>query len=195
MSKLYIGIDPGKSGAIATIRKGKILDIVDMPLIVTGYTSAKNPTPKTELDPIGLLQHLKQYQGKDAIVTLEHVWAMGHDSAMTAGALMGSFWMIQTALYALGIPFQLFAPMTWKKGVFTKKSDMSVKEASIQYCQRLFPSTCELIRPVNKRGNGLNQPNHNRADAVLIAEYGRRYTEGEIAPATRTRKTKVEAVA
>lgn len=57
----------------------------------------------------------------------------------------------------------------WKKSVFGHVSN--VKQEAIDLCQRLYPNA-DILRPTPK-GRKMN-PDHNRADAVLMCHHLRR---------------------
>jgi hypothetical protein len=79
---------------------------------------------------------------------------MGVKSAFTFG---NGFGHLEMALTAAGIPFERVRPQVWQKamGCMTKGD----KNVSKRKAQELFPSL---------------KVNHYIADALLIAEYGRR---------------------
>jgi len=72
-----------------------------------------------------------------------------------------AYGFIRGLLKTMRIPYTLIHPKTWKKEMMP---DMGKdKGASILRVQQLFPTT-ELTR----------KKDHNIADAILLAEYGRR---------------------
>ena len=71
---------------------------------------------------------------------------------------------LQGVLTAYGIPYQLVPPQTWKKA-FTLNS---VKQTSIEVCQRLFPNVSLY------RTGRCTKPHDGMAEALLMAEYARR---------------------
>lgn len=73
---------------------------------------------------------------------------------------------IEGVLCALRIPFTLVTPQKWKKE-FELHSD---KTESIKVCQKLFEGVNLLPTPRCKK------PSDGMAEALLIAEYGRRTT-------------------
>lgn len=77
---------------------------------------------------------------------------------------------IEGVLSALKIPFELVIPQKWKK-TFDLHAD---KTESINVCQKLFPSANLLPTPRCKK------PSDGMAEALLIAEYGRRKHSKEL---------------
>ena len=76
-----------------------------------------------------------------------------------------NFGFIQGVLKAYRIPYELVTPQKWKKE-FSCTSD---KNTSIEVCKRLFPK-------VNLKATERCKKDHDgMAEALLIAEYGRRH--------------------
>lgn len=143
-----IGIDPGKSGGIAWIQDGK-------PCV--------EKMPDTAKDLWQLVESISQvfcqlyYKKIDCKAYIEQVHSspqMGVVSAFTFGQ---GFGQLEMALTAAGIPFERVRPQVWQKamGCMTK-GDKNVSKAK---AQELFPTM---------------KVTHSTADALLIAEYGRR---------------------
>lgn len=110
----YIGIDPGKAGAMA------ILD--GDSYFVTKFEQGEYISALLGVDP------------KQSIVCLEHVHAMpgqGVTSMFSFGQNLG--W-IQGVLETLGIPYELVTPQKWKR-----EFSISDKNGSVSVCKRLFP--------------------------------------------------------
>lgn len=165
---IVIGIDPGASGGIASILYGDFepdAHVLDVEV---------HKMPETERD---LLDLLASFDGKQVRAYLEKVHAspgMGVSASFTFGRGYG---MIRTALIAREIPFDEVTPQRWQKAIgglatatkqiaggFAKKRD---KNVSKRRAQELFPSVRKIT--------------HAYADALLIAEYGRRVERGMLA--------------
>lgn len=141
----YIGIDPGKSGALAIQHENGHVEtyVFDE----TAYRDA-----------------LARIDGETAKCCVEKVGSMpkqGVAGMFTFGKNAG---FIEGLLVAYKIPYQLVPPQTWKKE-FCLNSD---KQKSIEVCKRLFPNV-NLFRTdkCKKEHDGI-------AEAVLMAEYARR---------------------
>lgn len=111
--------------------------------------------PETDTDLFHTLWDLGKYE--DRITFLERVHSMpgqGVSSSFTFGEGYGK---LQMALTALQIPYERVTPQKWQKalGCLTK-GDKNVSKAK---AQELFPHL---------------KITHAIADALLIAEYGRR---------------------
>lgn len=151
---VYIGIDPGKNGAIAIIDTSESINI-----IVKKYSDE---------NLIDMLSNYHQFSHRAPYAircVLEHVHAMpkqGVSSTFTFGV---NFGFIQGVLKAYKIPYELVTPQKWKKE-FSCTSD---KNTSIDVCKRLFPN-------VNLKVSDKCVKDHDGiAEALLIAEYCRRH--------------------
>lgn len=147
---IYIGIDPGKNGGIAVIKSGKAWAHV-----------------YSEED---LLFILGYYQDcKERVCYLEHVHAMPKQGVSSTFNFGMNFGFIQGVLKAYGIPYELVTPQKWKKE-FSCTPD---KNTSIEVCKRLFPNVdLKATERCRKDHDGM-------AEALLIAEYGRRHYNGK----------------
>lgn len=142
-----VGIDPGKGGGIA--------------LVYADGTAEAYKMPETERDLLDLFLELWTrwgYSSKTPVAVVEVVHAMpgqGVTSMFTFGRGYGA---VRMAALACGFRLQEVQPATWQKmlGCRTKGD----KNVSKRRAQELFPT-------VKKIG-------HATADALLIAEWGRR---------------------
>lgn len=143
---IYIGIDPGKSGAMAVI------------------------TPDTEIvfpfdldEYINALEGLRGFAG-DCRCCLERVGAMPGQGVTSMFHFGENYGFIQGLLTAYSIPYELVTPQRWKKAFGVTKD----KNSSIDVCKRLFPSV-KL-----RRTNRCKVDHDGMAEALLMAEYARR---------------------
>jgi len=142
---IYIGIDPGINGGIATINNN----------FVQAYKM-----PQTIRDLWELIHEIKstaELENYSITAALESVWSspqMGVKSAFTFG---NGFGHLEMALTALGVPYERVRPQAWQKamGCLTKGD----KNVSKRRAQELFPAI---------------KVTHAIADALLIGEYARR---------------------
>lgn len=152
---IYIGIDPGKNGGIAVLHVLKNNQFVSASTYVFDESSL-----------INILDEVKSYSCK---CTLEHVHAMPKQGVSSTFNFGMNFGFIQGVLKAYGIPYELVTPQKWKKE-FSCTSD---KNTSIDVCKRLFPN-------VNLKATERCKKDHDgMAEALLIAEYGRRHYNGK----------------
>lgn len=143
--KLYIGIDPGKSGALAVIEpSGQI------------YVCPFNEVAYTE--------KLGELMDEDVKCCVEKVGAMPGQGVVSMFNFGHNLGFIEGLLSAYGISYQLVPPQTWKKE-FSLNSD---KSKSIEVCQKLFPNVSLLASSRSRK------PHDGMAEAILMAEYARR---------------------
>lgn len=143
---IYIGIDPGKSGALAFIEP----EHVD----VSVYT----------FDERAYAELLESASGYDCRCCLERVGAMPKQGTVSMFHFGENFGFIQGLLTAFRIPYELVTPQKWKKE-FQITGD---KNSSLAVCKRLFPD-------VSLRKSDRCRKDHDgMAEALLMAEYARR---------------------
>ena len=143
--RLFIGIDPGKKGALA------VLDSENVEI---------HPYDQTEY--ISVLKSVKQHG--NVTCCIEDVHALrgnGITSSFVFGKTYG--WLLGM-LDTLGIPYQAVSVQKWKKE-FGLTSD---KAKSIEVCRRLFPNV-DL-----KRTERCKTDSSDMAEALLLCEYARR---------------------
>ena len=143
--KTYIGIDPGKSGALALLTEDGQCTVV--PFQESAYTAI-----------------LKAASGPSSVCCLEKVSAMPGQGVVSMFNFGQNLGYIEGLLQAFDIPYQLVPPQTWKKE-FCVTSD---KNTSIEVCRKLFPHVCLLPTARSRK------PSDGMAEAILIAEYARR---------------------
>lgn len=142
-----IGIDPGTAGAIA---------------FVTDTDCNVYRMPATTRQKHDMLSNIID---KDSTVVIEKVQVMGKrfgaKQALSYGQGYGELIGILTAL---GCRIVEVTPSVWKKAMHVT----SDKKTSIALCERLFPSVS--LYPTSRT----TKPHDGLAEALLIAEYGRR---------------------
>lgn len=142
---VYVGIDPGKSGAMAIqFQNGPI---VTVPFDADAYN-----------------EWLGNLESQDVMCCLEKVSAMPGQGVVSMFNFGHNLGLIEGLLKAHEIPYQLVPPQTWKKE-FSLSSD---KAKSIDVCKKLFPKV-NLLPTERSR-----KPSDGIAEAVLMAEYARR---------------------
>jgi len=160
---VYIGIDPGKDGAMA------ILGYRDTPILVpfdeTEYANELrmlDPLRSVDVNAENLAVH-GMIPG-EAFCVVEHVSAMPGQGVTSCFSFGQNFGFILGLLRAFRISYQLVRPQKWKKE-FSCTSD---KNTSIEVAQRLFPNV-DL-----KRTPRCTKPHDGICEALLMAEYARR---------------------
>lgn len=143
---IYIGIDPGKDGALAFIEPE--------PVGISVYP----------FDEGTYAELLQSASGFSCRCCLERVGAMPGQGVTSMFKFGENFGFIQGLLSAFYIPYELVTPQKWKKE-FQITGD---KNSSIAVCKRLFPE-------VNLRKSDRCRKDHDgMAEALLMAEYARR---------------------
>lgn len=166
----WLGIDPGKSGALAVIDGSRIF-LHDAPVVQVKVGKVF----KNQLDPAACTLLLQKYQSGDMMLVIEKVQpmpsfkvqrkgeepseqSMGVTSAFNFGRDYG-MWIGVVA--ALGIPYHLVAPQSWKKRLM---ADMSKdKDAGRIRAMQLYPQAALDLQ---------RKKDHGRADALLLARFG-----------------------
>lgn len=144
---IYIGIDPGKSGAMA---------------MISNLTKKRVLIPFDESVYAKVLRDCMQEETKACI---EHVTAMPKQGVTSMFNFGQNFGYIKGLLEAFQIPYELVRPQKWKKE-FSITGD---KNSSIEVCKRLFPGV------VLRRTERCRKDDDGLAEALLIAEYARRH--------------------
>lgn len=112
----YIGIDPGKDGALAVLCEGGLVSVV--PFYPDAYKAA-----------------LRALNGP-ALAVLEHVGAMPGQGVTSMFSFGENFGYLKGLLEAFEIPYELVRPQRWKK-----EYGISGKNQPVEVCKRLFPGT------------------------------------------------------
>lgn len=141
---IYIGIDPGKDGAMAIIESESVHVI---PFDQDGYRDALS----------GLSPGVYR-------CCLERVNAMPGQGVTSMFKFGENFGLIQGLLTAYAIPYELVTPQKWKRE-FGVTGD---KNSSVAVCRRLFPEVS--LRKTEK----CRKDHDGMAEALLMAEYARR---------------------
>jgi hypothetical protein len=151
---MYLGIDPGLSGAIAVLHEdGGLVAVHDTP-VLTLRTSRGS---RTEYDIAGMAQLLAPYAGPQSQVYLEEAQSMpnqGVRSMFTCGLGMGVWLGVLTTLH---MPYTRVRPQVWKKTLGVSKD----KEQARLRAMQLFPGADLRLRK-----------HHGRAEAILLGWYG-----------------------
>lgn len=163
--KVYIGIDPGLTGAIAMIRS---TDKFTPPMIKVW----KTPVISGMVDAAEVASILSEFtKGYTPLCCIEKAQAMPKQGVVGVFTYGKGYGQLIACLQIEAIPFYEIPPGTWKKKYSLIKQPKSV---SVKVASQLFPSmTKSLYGP---RG-GLND---GVAEALLLADYCRRIGIGDI---------------
>lgn len=144
---IYIGIDPGKKGGVATI--------------------SEDGVKVYQWDDQRFIEDMRQHANwlDKCVAAVEKVGAMPGQGVTSMFSFGQSYGFILGVLAAFGIPYQLVSPATWKREFGLLKSQ---KQGSVDVCKRLFPGVNLLpTERCRKESDGM-------AESLLIAEYARR---------------------
>lgn len=149
---IYIGIDPGQKGGYAIIDDAGV------------YAYPWDDVMFVEsMQVVAMMQE----GGKPAkkIACIEKVGAMPKQGVRSMFNFGKSAGYIEGVLSALGIPYQLVPPATWKRSFSLIGKD---KRASVETCHKLFPDL-DL-----KRTQRCKTDSDGKAEAALICLYAAR---------------------
>lgn len=138
---MILGIDPGKTGALAMLYKDGALFIEDAPSI------------KKEINGAAVAQIIQEFGPSVAIIEQVNSFGMGRQSAFNFGQGVGVF---KGVLAALGVPYIAVTPAKWKKHYGIGKD----KDEARATATRLFPTKADLFK---------RKKDADRAEAALIA--------------------------
>lgn len=148
---IYIGLDPGKKGAMA----------------IMGYSNTTGERYMMKIipfDPQEYIKTLKQFNG--ATVCIEQVHSLPREGVKSVWSFGQTYGWLLGVLDAVGLSYQTVPPNLWKKDFSLLRTE---KKQSIEVCKRLFPGV-EL-----RRTDKCRTDDDNMADAALICEYARRH--------------------
>ena len=149
-AKVFMGIDPGLSGACGLVDSaGSFYAVFDMPVLVTS-------TGRKQVDCAALAQNIRKFQ--PAFVLVERVGPRPNEGAASGFSFGMTYGGTLAVLATLGIPHDVVQPAVWKrKAGIPAGSD---KQASIQTALRLLPTSAASL--TLKKHDG-------RAEALLLA--------------------------
>ena len=153
MSQLFIGIDPGQSGALAMITQDNtVITLSDW--------------PGDEIGAAAIVREIKmkaEWREHTLLGAIERVHSMPKQGVASTFKFGANYGIWRGILAAFEIPFYTVGVHQWQKGIIKKAQD---KKPALAAASRLFPNA-ELYGP---RGGGKD----GRADALLIAHWCRR---------------------
>ena len=148
---IYIGIDPGKAGALAYIDR-------------TGHGEAVEVVPFNEDEYKRVLSCISESGTENVRCCIERASAMPGQGVTSMFNFGKGFGWVLGLLDAYRLSYELITPQKWKKE-FGVTSD---KNTSIAVCKRLFPGVSLLPTALSRKDND------GMAEALLMAEYARR---------------------
>ncbi len=154
---LIIGIDPGISGSICFLDNGKILDVIEMPIMIDGKKNKKQVNGSQVYNEVS--KRIKQFEKNQIRVVIEHVSAMPGQGVTSMFNFGQSFGILKGICTAMQLPMYFVRPAKWKKYFNLLNSE---KDASRTRAIEIFPYfSSQLSR----------KKDSNKADAILIASF------------------------
>lgn len=152
MKPYYIGIDPGKKGALGVVGDG---------------ISMVSDCPATAAEAAGIVREIVEAHGPCNLAALEKVHSMPKQGVKSTFSFGENFGMWQGILAAFSIPMICPTPQQWmKKMHIPPRSDKAVH---VQIASQHFPFSVMFTGPKGGLKDG-------RADAMLLAEYAKLWT-------------------
>ncbi len=153
---LIIGIDPGISGSICFFEDGKILEVIEMPIMIEGKKNKKQVNGAQIYNEFS-----KRINNKDneIRVVIEQVSAMPGQGVTSMFNFGQSFGILKGICSAMQLPMFFVRPARWKKYFNLINSQ---KDASRTRAIEIFPYFSTQLS---------KKKDSNKADAILIASF------------------------
>ena len=153
---LIIGIDPGISGSICFFEDGKIIEVIEMPVMTEGKKNKKQVNGAQIYN-----EFLKRINNKDhdVRVVIEQVSAMPGQGVTSMFNFGQSFGILKGICSAMQLPMFFVRPAKWKKYFNLINSQ---KDASRTRAIEKFPYFSTQLS---------KKKDSNKADAILIASF------------------------
>lgn len=164
---IILGVDPGASGAIAFLRTVSLSNVVG---VGTVRTDISERDLYEWLDSI--LIDIEQTSNEPAHAYIERVSASPGAGVSGMFSFGQSYGMLRMLLVAHGVPFDLVQPAKWQQAMGCARPKGEAKESQTAHKNRTKARAQQLFPNIKM--------NHAIADALLIAEYGRRLRAGEL---------------
>ena len=154
---LVIGIDPGISGSICFLNEGKIIDVLEMPIMTEGKKNKKQVNGSQIFNEIS--ERIKKIDKRDIKIVIEQVSAMPGQGVTSMFNFGQSYGILKGICSAMQLPMYFVRPAKWKKYFNLINSE---KDASRTRAIEIFPYfSSQLSR----------KKDSNKADAILIASF------------------------
>ena len=154
---LIIGIDPGVSGSICFFKDGKILDVIEMPIMNEGKKNKKQVNGAQIYNEI--FKRIDNTSSIGTRVVIEHVTAMPGQGVTSMFNFGQSFGILKGVCSAMRLPMFFVRPAKWKKYFNLINSE---KDASRTRAIEIFPNFSSQLS---------KKKDSNKADAILIASF------------------------
>ena len=153
---LIIGIDPGISGSICFFEDGKILEVIEMPIMIEGKKNKKQVNGAQIYNEFSKWINNKDNEIR---VVIEQVSAMPGQGVTSMFNFGQSFGILKGICSAMQLPMFFVRPAKWKKYFNLINSQ---KDASRTRAIEIFPYFSTQLS---------KKKDSNKADAILIASF------------------------
>ena len=154
---LIIGIDPGISGSLCFFEDGKIIDVIEMPVMAEGKKNKRQVNGSQIYNEI--YKRIKDIEKKNIKVIIEQVSAMPGQGVTSMFNFGQSFGILKGICSAMNLSMYFVRPAKWKKHFNLINAS---KDASRTKAIEIFPYFSENLS---------KKKDANKADAILIASY------------------------
>ena len=154
---LIIGIDPGISGSICFLIDGKIIDVVEMPIMTDGKKNKRQVNGSQIYNEIK--KKIVNYENQNIRVVIEQVSAMPGQGVTSMFNFGQSFGILKGICSAMQLPMYFVRPAKWKRYFSLINSE---KDASRTKVIEMFPYFSSQLS---------KKKDSNKADAILIASF------------------------
>ena len=152
-----IGIDPGISGSICFFEDGKILEVIEMPVMTDGKKNKKQVNGAQIYNEFS--KRINKKQDDEVRVVIEQVSAMPGQGVTSMFNFGQSFGILKGICSAMQLPMFFVRPAKWKKYFNLINSQ---KDASRTRAIEIFPYFSTQLS---------KKKDSNKADAILIASF------------------------
>ena len=154
---LIIGIDPGISGSICFFEDGKILEVIEMPVMIDGKKNKKQVNGAQIYNEFS--KRINKKKDDEVRVVIEQVSAMPGQGVTSMFNFGQSFGILKGICSAMQLPMFFVRPAKWKKyfGLINSEKDASRTKAI-----ETFPYFSSKLS---------KKKDSNKADAILIASF------------------------
>ena len=154
---LIIGIDPGISGSICFFEDGKILEVIEMPVMTDGKKNKKQVNGAQIYNEFS--KRINKKKDDEVRVVIEQVSAMPGQGVTSMFNFGQSFGILKGICSAMQLPIFFVRPVKWKKYFNLINSQ---KDASRTRAIEIFPYFSTQLS---------KKKDSNKADAILIASF------------------------
>ena len=154
---LIIGIDPGISGSLCFFEDGKIVDVIEMPVMAEGKKNKRQVNGAQTYNEI--FNRTKNIEKKNIKVIIEQVSAMPGQGVTSMFNFGQSFGVLKGICSAMQLSVYFVRPAKWKKYFNLINSE---KDASRTKAIEVFPY---ISQQLSKKKDA------NKADAILISSF------------------------